>query len=90
MHHATGFEGLSLVKSGSGWGTAIFVNRLASSGTGNIMEIQYNGSAVGGISISTSATSFNTGSDYRLKQDVSPITHALKKVKTLNPVDFRW
>ena len=90
VHHATGFEGLSLVKSGSGWGTAIFVNRLASAGTGNIMEIQYNGSAVGGISISTSATSFNTGSDYRLKQDVSPITHALKKVKTLNPVDFRW
>jgi hypothetical protein len=90
VHHATGFEGLSLVKSGSGWGTAIFVNRLASSGTGNIMEIQYNGSAVGGISITTSATSFNTGSDYRLKQDITPITNALTKIKTLNPVDFKW
>ena len=54
------------------------------------MEIQYNGSAVGGISITTSATSFNTGSDYRLKQDITPITNALTKIKTLNPVDFKW
>ena len=90
VHHNTGFEGLSLVKSSNGWGTAIFVNRLSSAGTGNIMEIQYNGSAVGGISITTSATSFNTGSDYRLKQDITPITNALTKVKTLNPVDFKW
>ena len=90
VHHNTGFEGLSLVKSTSGWGTAIFVNRLSSAGTGNIMEIQYNGSAVGGISITTSATSFNTGSDYRLKQDITPITNALTKIKTLNPVDFKW
>ena len=90
LYHATGFEGLSLVKSTSGWGTAIFVNRLSTAGTGNIMEIQYNGSAVGGISITTSATSFNTGSDYRLKQDITTITNALTKVKTLNPVDFKW
>ena len=90
VHHNTGFEGLSLVKSSNGWGTAIFVNRLSSAGTGNIMEIQYNGSAVGGISITTSATSFNTGSDYRLKQDITPITNALTKIKTLNPVDFKW
>ena len=54
------------------------------------MEIQYNGSAVGGISTNGSSTSFSTGSDYRLKQDISSITDATTKLKTLNPVDFKW
>jgi len=46
--------------------------------------------AVGSIATSGSATSYNTSSDYRLKQDIAPITGALAKVATLKPVTYKW
>jgi hypothetical protein len=48
-----------------------------------------NGSA-GGISVSTSSTSYNTSSDYRLKEDWQPMTGASDRVLALNPVNFAW
>lgn len=51
--------------------------------------INGNGS-VGSISTSGSATSYNTGSDYRLKENVQPMTDALAKVAALNPVTYTW
>ena len=45
---------------------------------------------VGTISTSGSATSYNTSSDYRLKEDVTPMTGALNKVAQLNPVTYKW
>ena len=89
-YHNTGFEGLSIVKSSSGWGTALFIHRLSSAGTGNIGEFQYNNSFVGSINTNGSTTTFNGGSDYRLKQDVENISDGLGKIKSLRPVKFRW
>ncbi len=48
------------------------------------------GTLVGNILVSTSATSFNTSSDYRLKTDVQPMTGASERVQALNPVNFEW
>jgi hypothetical protein len=48
------------------------------------------GTLVGNILVSTSATSFNTSSDYRLKTDVQPMTGASARVQELNPVNFEW
>ena len=45
---------------------------------------------VGSISTSGSATAFNTSSDYRLKQDVGPISQAIARLMHLRPVRFRW
>jgi hypothetical protein len=45
---------------------------------------------VGSISTSSSATAFNTSSDYRLKQDVEPISGALDRLEQLKPVRFAW
>jgi len=90
---AGGFQGLSIVKDvgGSGnWGTALFIHRLSSAGTGNIAEFQYNNSFVGSISTNGSTTTYNPGSDYRLKQDVENISDGLGKIKSLRPVKFRW
>ena len=89
-YHNTGFEGLSIVKSSSGWGTALFIHRLSSAGSGNIGEFQYNNSFVGSINTNGSTTTFNGGSDYRLKQDVENISDGLGKIKSLRPVKFRW
>ena len=51
----------------------------------------YNGSAIASISQNgTTAVAYNTSSDYRLKENISPITGALSKVAALKPVTYTW
>ena len=45
---------------------------------------------VGSIACNGSATSYNTSSDYRLKEDIAPMTGALAKVQALKPVTYKW
>jgi hypothetical protein len=45
---------------------------------------------VGNISITTTATAYNTSSDYRLKNTIAPMTGALAKVSALKPVTYKW
>ena len=45
---------------------------------------------VGSIALSTTAASYNTTSDYRLKENVTPITDATNRVLSLNPVRFNF
>jgi len=45
---------------------------------------------VGSISVSGSATSYNTSSDYRLKNTIAPMTGALAKVALLKPCTYKW
>jgi hypothetical protein len=47
-------------------------------------------STVGGIIINASTTTYATSSDYRLKENVAPMTGALAKVLELNPVTYTW
>lgn len=44
----------------------------------------------GSITYTTTATSYNTSSDARLKDDVKPISRALSIIDKLNPVSFKW
>ena len=44
---------------------------------------------VGNISITSSATSYNTSSDYRLKEDLKPI-NGLDLVSQINVYDYKW
>ncbi len=48
------------------------------------------GSLVGSISCTTSATSFNTSSDHRLKENVADMTGAIDRVKALAPKRFNF
>ena len=48
-----------------------------------------NGST-GGISLSGSSTSYNTSSDYRLKEDVQPVANASDRLMQLKPCNFAW
>jgi len=45
---------------------------------------------VGSITTSTSSTSYVTSSDYRLKDNVTPMTGALAAVAMLKPVTYKW
>jgi hypothetical protein len=60
--------------------------------TGNNVQIYfYNGNGiVGSINTNGSATSYVTSSDYRLKENVQPMTGALSRVAALKPVTYKW
>ena len=45
---------------------------------------------VGQISTNGSATTYATSSDYRLKENIAPMTDALEKVAQLKPVTYKW
>jgi hypothetical protein len=46
--------------------------------------------AVGSIVTSGSGTTYNTSSDYRLKENIAPMTGALSVVEQLKPVTYTW
>ena len=48
------------------------------------------GSQVGSITVNASTTAYNTSSDYRLKENIAPMTGALAKVTQLKPVTYKW
>jgi hypothetical protein len=52
--------------------------------------INSSGSGVGNIVITTTSTSYNTSSDYRLKENVVDLTGASARVNQLNPSRFNW
>jgi len=65
-------------------------------GTGNVQRFEYkatlatSGTNVGSISITASATAYNTSSDYRLKNTITPMTGALATVALLKPCTYKW
>jgi hypothetical protein len=68
-----------------------------SSGTGNFIEfIRTTGTfgsvagVVGTITASTTTTTYATSSDYRLKENIVPMTGALDVVSALKPVTYNW
>lgn len=48
------------------------------------------GAYVGSVSSSASATSYNTTSDYRLKENIEDLTGGLDRVLQMRPVAFDW
>jgi hypothetical protein len=45
---------------------------------------------VGFVGTSGTSTTYNTSSDYRLKENVQPMVGALDKIALLNPVTYNW
>ena len=45
---------------------------------------------IGSITLTASATAFNTTSDARLKRDIASLDGALDVIRALNPVSFLW
>ena len=63
-------------------------NRYSTSGI--VVNIDYAGATVGNISTNGSNCTFNSTSDYRLKEDIAPMIGALAKVQALKPVTYKW
>jgi len=62
----------------------------SSGGGSQAMHFYTGGSQVGSISLTTSATSFNTSSDYRLKENVVTDWDATTRLKQLKPSRFNF
>ena len=48
------------------------------------------GTEVGSVTVGVSSTAFNTSSDYRLKENVTPISDGITRLKTLKPYRFNF
>lgn len=70
-------------------GVCLHLNRVGGS-NGAVAQFRHQGVVVGSISVTDSATVYNTSSDYRLKKNVREITDGLDRVNALRPVAFDW
>lgn len=58
--------------------------------TGSIVGIRYNSTSVGSIQVTSSSTSYNTSSDYRLKENVVALTGAKARLNDLDVKRFNF
>jgi hypothetical protein len=65
-------------------------NTETGSASSNSMAFQRSGVTVGLISVTGSNTTYGTSSDYRLKENIVPMTGALATVSALKPVTYKW
>jgi len=70
--------------------------QLRFTGTGNLSQVSFmrntdsSATEVGNISTNGSATTYNTSSDYRLKENVVGISDGITRLKTLKPYRFNF
>lgn len=85
-----GLNGVSIVKSYAGYGTALWINRLTSVGTGSLIEFAYNSTTVGTVTTNGTTTSYNVTSDRRLKENILPFTNGLSSIIALKPSQYNY
>ena len=80
-----------VVRDGTAGSTVanVYLNKTGST-DGDIEVFNRSGTKVGSVSVTASATAYNTSSDYRLKNTIAPMTGALAKVAKLKPVTYKW
>jgi hypothetical protein len=83
-------SGGSYVTQSSAGGYNFVSNALPLSSVYYHIQFLQSGTPVGSILSSGSSTSYNTSSDYRLKENVAPMTGALQTVAALKPVTYTW
>ena len=86
----TGTEGQLSYRPTQGWRQKNNVNFYNRTSAGDFYRFRYQGTQVGSIAVGTVATAYNTSSDYRLKEDVQPMTGASARVQSLKPCNFAW
>ena len=69
-------------------GAGLFVNR--NTNDGSVCDFARAGTSVGTISVTASATAYNTSSDYRLKENVLPLTGAVNRLNQLQVHRFNF
>ena len=78
----------SFATTANGW--RYTSNALTNAGTFYHINFLENGTQRGSITSNGTNTAYNTTSDYRLKENISPMTGALAKVQALKPCTYTW
>ena len=79
--------------SNSGFGGAPGLTMRSYSFGASTEQIEFerlSGVKVGSITSAYNSTSYNTSSDYRLKEDIQDLSNATARTLALNPVNFQW
>ena len=79
------YTGVAYFSYGNGV-TAVF-NR---NNNGDLVSWRRSGTEEGSIEINTSRVYYRTTSDYRRKNNVTPITNGVDIIKALNPSSYNW
>lgn len=88
---ANSYNSKLTVQSDASAVTPFSINDTSTGSTSRFIATWYRGgSSVGNISITNTTTAYNTSSDYRLKENIAPMTGALAKVAQLKPVTYKW
>lgn len=80
---------LGYTTAGAGAGT---IGHFRRDNDGSAIQFVYNSweTQVGTITVNSTSTSYNTSSDYRLKENVVEIADALERIDALNPCRFNF
>ena len=83
------FRGLGAVANMSRADNPVLILQRTGS-DGEIQQFYRQNTQVGNISVTDTATAFNTSSDYRLKENITSIVDAADRVKALKPCRFNF
>ena len=86
----SGFGGIVFRPNNSNGAATQVFDRTDTTATSFALSFENNNSGVGFISYTNSAVQFNTGSDYRLKENQVPISDGITRLKTLKPYRFNF
>lgn len=84
------FTGRAAIKYAGGGTQYGIVLQPTTDSTNALHFVNAAGTAVGSITTSATATTYNTSSDYRLKYNVKSMTSAMDVVMRLKPVTYQW
>jgi hypothetical protein len=84
--YGSGQQGVSVLTTG---GYAL-VTQPATNNYNSLSILNASGTLIGSVYGSSTATAYNTSSDYRLKENIAPMTGALARVSALKPVTYKW
>jgi hypothetical protein len=88
--HADNAKAIISFTGGSSASRGLVMTSGSTASTAMIAFTNPNGYAQGEIITSGTTTSYNIVSDYRLKENVTPMTGALEKVVALKPCTYTW
>jgi hypothetical protein len=89
INNTDNFSKLSVLGYGPNRGFGIVFRPSLNDGT-PCWFLNTSGTQVGSINTSASATAYGTTSDYRLKNNIQPLTNGLDKVMLLKPSKWTW
>ena len=88
---ATNGSYINISQSGAvGWAMVVQNTASTTNSLPVLVNLNSSGAVVGYVESTNTATSYLTSSDYRLKENIAPMTGALNKVVLLKPCTYTW